>query len=431
MPRASKPAKGKAPAVPHRVKDMGLAPQGAQRIRWAEAHMPVLMALRKQYAKDQPLRGVRIAACLHVTKETAVLMRTLKAGGAEVAICGSNPLSTQDDVAAALVEDGIATFAARGVDDATYYENVDDCLATKPHYTMDDGGDLVTHLHTKRKEWLGTVRAGTEETTTGVTRFRAMAKEGVLKFPVVAINDAMTKHFFDNRYGTGQSTIDGILRATSTLIAGKNFVVAGYGWCGKGLATRAKGMGANVVVTEIDPIRALEATMDGFRVMPLEQAAKEADILITVTGNKSVVAAPHFKAMKDGAILANSGHFDAEIDLPALRKASKTVETIKENVQEFLLKDGRRIYLVGEGRLVNLAAAEGHPPEVMDMSFANQAMAVRWLVVEEPKLEADVYSMPEVLDRKVAALKLEAMGIRIDVLTKEQQRYLTGWREGT
>jgi len=348
-----------------------------------------------------------------------------------VAICGSNPLSTQDDVAAALVEDGMAVFAARGVDDKTYYANVDDCLATRPHYTMDDGGDLVSHLHTKRKEWLSGVRAGTEETTTGVTRFRAMAKEGVLRFPVVAINDAMTKHFFDNRYGTGQSTIDGLLRATSSLLAGKTFVVAGYGWCGKGLAMRAKGMGSNVVVTEIDPMRALEATMDGFRVMTLEQAAKEADFVVTVTGNKSVVTTPHFKAFKDGVIIANSGHFDAEIDLPLLRKLSKTVQTVKENVQEFHLKDGRRLYLVGEGRLVNLAAAEGHPPEVMDMSFANQAMALRWLAVDEPKLDAQVYPMPEVLDRKVAALKLEAMGIRIDTLTKEQERYMTGWREGT
>ncbi|HEV8359095.1 MAG TPA: adenosylhomocysteinase [Candidatus Thermoplasmatota archaeon] len=414
-----------------RVKDMALAPEGAQRIAWAEAHMPVLMGLRKDFARSQPLQGVRLAACLHVTKETAVLARTLQAGGAEVALCGSNPLSTQDDVAAALVQDGIKVFAARGVDDKTYYRNVDDALATRPHYTMDDGGDLVTRLHTERKEWLRGVRAGTEETTTGVTRFRAMARDGVLKFPIVAINDALTKHLFDNRYGTGQSTLDGILRATSVLLAGKTVVVAGYGWCGRGLATRARGMGSHVVVTEVDPVKALEAVMDGFQVMSSTEAAKRADIVITVTGNKNVVSAPHFKAMKDGAILANSGHFDAEIDLPTLRKLAKKVEQVKENVQAFRLKDGRTLYLIGEGRLVNLAAAEGHPPEVMDMSFANQALAVRWLSVEQPKLEVAVHAMPAELDQEVARRKLAAMRVEIDALSAEQARYMSGWREGT
>jgi adenosylhomocysteinase len=425
MPR---PAKGK-PAS--RVKDPALAPQGAQRIRWAEAHMPVLMNLRARFARDKPLEGVRVAACLHVTKETAVLARTLRAGGASVALCGSNPLSTQDDVAAALAAEGIAVFAARGVDEPAYYANVDDALATRPHYTMDDGGDLVTWLHTKRPGWIPGVRAGTEETTTGVTRFRAMAQEGALKYPIIAINDALTKHLFDNRYGTGQSTLDGVLRATSVLLAGKTLVVAGYGWCGRGLATRARGMGAHVVVTEVDPVKALEAVMDGFQVLPLAQAAARAHILITVTGNKNVVGEPELKVVKDGCILANSGHFDAEIDLPALRKRAKRVEQVKENVQEFQFKDGRKVYLLGEGRLVNLAAAEGHPPEVMDMSFANQAMAVRWLAVEQPKLEPRVYAMPAELDREVARLKLEAMGVRIDSLTAEQQRYLRGWREGT
>jgi adenosylhomocysteinase len=424
MARTSKPAD-------HRVKDLALAPQGAQRIRWAEAHMPVLMNLRKRFQKERPLEGVRVAACLHVTKETAVLARTLQAGGADVALCGSNPLSTQDDVAAALAAEGIKTFAARGVNEKEYYQNVDDTLATKPHYTMDDGGDLVTRLHTERKEWLRGVLAGTEETTTGVSRFRAMARDGVLKFPIVAINDALTKHLFDNRYGTGQSTLDGVLRATSVLLAGKALVVAGYGWCGRGLATRARGMGAHVIVTEIDPVKALEAVMDGFQVMPITDAAAIADLIITVTGNKNVLSGAQFKALKDGAILANSGHFDAEIDLPVLRRLAKKVETVKENVQEFQLKNGRRVFLLGEGRLVNLAAAEGHPPEVMDMSFSNQAMAVRWLAHEQPKLEVGVHAMPPELDQEVARLKLEAMAVRIDTLTEEQRRYITGWREGT
>ncbi|HVL88280.1 MAG TPA: adenosylhomocysteinase [Candidatus Thermoplasmatota archaeon] len=415
----------------YRVKDESLAAEGKKRIDWAQAHMPVLVALRERFAKEKPLAGVTLGACLHVTKETAVLMRTLAAGGAKVALCGSNPLSTQDDVAAALAAEGIHVYAFRGTNEKEYYENVDAVLEHKLTYTMDDGGDLVTRLHTEKKGLLSTVKAGTEETTTGVVRFRAMAAEGVLKYPIVAVNDAMTKHFFDNRYGTGQSTIDGILRATSVLLAGKIFVVAGYGWCGRGLAQRARGMGARVVVTEIDPVKALEATMDGFEVMPLADAARVGDIFVTVTGNKNVLHEGILRNLKNGAILANSGHFDAEIELPALRALSKNVARVKENVDAYQYKDGRTVYLIGEGRLVNLAAAEGHPPEVMDMSFANQALASEWLAKDKPKLEPKVYSVPAEIDARVARLKLDAMGIKIDALTDEQRRYLSGWREGT
>ena len=415
----------------YRVKDESLAAEGKKRIDWAQAHMPVLVALRERFAKEKPLAGVTLGACLHVTKETAVLMRTLAAGGAKVALCGSNPLSTQDDVAAALAAEGIHVYAFRGTNEKEYYENVDAVLEHKLTYTMDDGGDLVTRLHTEKQGLLSTVKAGTEETTTGVVRFRAMAAEGVLKYPIVAVNDAMTKHFFDNRYGTGQSTIDGILRATSVLLAGKIFVVAGYGWCGRGLAQRARGMGARVVVTEIDPVKALEATMDGFEVMPLADAARVGDIFVTVTGNKNVLHEGILRNLKNGAILANSGHFDAEIELPALRALSKNVARVKENVDAYQYKDGRTVYLIGEGRLVNLAAAEGHPPEVMDMSFANQALASEWLAKDKPKLEPKVYSVPAEIDARVARLKLDAMGIKIDALTDEQRRYLSGWREGT
>jgi adenosylhomocysteinase len=418
-------------AKTYRVKDEKLAPQGAKRIAWAEAHMPVQMKLRERFAKEKPLSGTTLGLCLHVTKETAVLVRTLEAGGAKVAICGSNPLSTQDDVAASLAADGTNVYAFRGTTDKEYYENVDAVLAQKLTYTMDDGGDLVTRLHTEKKNFLATVKAGTEETTTGVIRFRAMAEEGVLKYPIIAVNDAMTKHFFDNRYGTGQSTIDGILRATSVLIAGKTFVIAGYGWCGRGLASRARGMGAKVVVTEIDPIKALEATMDGFQVMTLSEAARIGDIFVTVTGNKNVIHEAILKNLKSGAILANSGHFDAEIEIPALKKMAKRVTNVKENVDAYEYKDGRTVYLVGEGRLVNLAAAEGHPPEVMDMSFANQAMSVAWLARDRPKLENKVYTVPAEIDQEVARTKLDAMGIKIDALTAEQKRYLKGWREGT
>ena len=415
-----------------KVKDASLAPAGRRQITWAAANMPVLALVRREFEKDRPFRGVTIAACLHVTKETAVLMETLKAGGAEVAICGSNPLSTNDEVAAALAADGsIHTYAWRGVNDEEYYWCVDQALAHRPKITMDDGADLVTRLHTAKQDLLPGVLGGTEETTTGVNRFRAMAAEGVLKYPILAINDAMTKHFFDNRYGTGQSTIDGILRATSMLLAGKRFVVCGYGWVGKGLAMRAKGMGAHVTVTEVDPVRALEAVMDGFTVEPIGEAAKTADIVVTVTGGKHILGKDALANLKDGAVIANSGHFDNEIDLVSLRGLAKSVEEARPNVEAYRLKDGRSVFVLGQGRLVNLAAAEGHPPEVMDMSFANQALGARWMLEHAPKLKPIVHVMPEELDRRVAALKLEAMGVRIDRLTAEQKAYITGWREGT
>ncbi|MHB8586469.1 MAG: adenosylhomocysteinase [Thermoplasmatota archaeon] len=416
---------------PSKVKDPSLAAQGEARIRWAASHMPVLESLKRDFAKEKPLAGLTLAACLHVTKETAVLVETLEAGGAQVALCGSNPLSTQDDVAAALAaKPNIRVYAWRGVNEKEYYQCVDWALENKPQLTMDDGGDLVTRLHTVRKDLLGGVKAGTEETTTGVHRFRAMANEGVLKFPIVAVNDAQTKHFFDNRYGTGQSTIDGILRATSILIAGKRFVVAGYGWVGKGLAMRARGMGALVTVVEVEPVPALEAAMDGFAVKRMGEAAAEADIIVTVTGNKHVVNSAVLDRLKDKAILANSGHFDNEIDLTALKSKAKRVTEVRPNVEAYELGDGRTIYVLGQGRLVNLAAAEGHPPEVMDMSFANQALASAWLA-KEKGLSVGVHVVPKVIDQRVAALKLAAMGIQIDALTTEQTKYLASWNEGT
>jgi len=415
------------------VKDMKLAKAGYNLIHWAEDHMPVLMKIRNNFEKEKPLKGITIGCCLHVTKETAVLMKTLKAGGAKVTLCASNPLSTNDAVAAALAKKGILVYAWRGVSNNEYYWCVDKVLDHKPNITMDDGGDLVTQLHTKRKKELQYVIAGTEETTTGVNRQRIMAEKGDLMYPIIAVNDAMTKHFFDNRYGTGQSTIDGILRATSVLIAGKTAVVGGYGWCGKGVSMRAKGMGANVIVTEVDPFRALEAVMDGFRVMPIKKAAKIGDIFITVTGNKHVIDSGIIDLLKDGAIIANSGHFDNEINVPYLDKISKSWVEIRPNVREYRLKDGRTIYLLAEGRLVNLSAAEGHPSEVMDMSFANQALTAEWLTKKNniKNLEKKVYSVPEVIDKEIAKHKLKSMNIDIDELTKTQRLYMDDWKEGT
>jgi len=418
--------------TPGHVKDPGLAGEGRLRIEWADRHMPVLRAIRQRFTRERPLKGLRIAACLHVTTETANLARTLQAGGAEVFLCGSNPLSTQDDVAAALVSHyGIPTFAIKGEDHATYYSHIVSCLEARPHITMDDGCDLVTVLHTKMKSKLRDVIAGTEETSTGVTRLRAMAASKVLRYPVIAINDADTKHLFDNRYGTGQSTMDGILRATNMLIAGATVVVVGYGWCGRGVATRAKGLGATVLVTEINPVRALEAAMDGFQVVSMEQAAPRGNLFITLTGNKSVLRKEHFLAMKDGAIVANSGHFNVEIDIPALERLSTSRRTVRTFVEEFKLRSGGRLYLLGEGRLINLAAAEGHPAMVMDMSFANQAMSVEYLRKNARKLAKDVHVVPKPIDQEVAKLKLETMEITIDKLTAEQDRYMRTWSEGT
>ncbi len=414
-----------------KVKDMKLAKEGEMKIKWAEDHMPVLMNIRKSFEKEKPLKGVTIACCLHVTKETAVLMKTLKTGGAKVALCGSNPLSTQDDVAAALVRDGISVFAWRGVNNKDYYWCIDSVLDFNPNITMDDGGDLVTRIHEKREDLLKNIIAGTEETTTGVIRFRAMEDDNVLKYPIIAINDAYTKYLFDNRYGTGQSTIDGILRSTSVLIAGKNFVVAGYGWCARGIAMRAKGMGANVIVTEVDPLKALEAVMDGFSVMPMSKASEVGDIFVSATGDKGVINGKHVASMKSGAIIANSGHFDVEINIPELESISKDKKTIRDNVEEYTLRDGRKIYLLAEGRLVNLAAAEGHPSEVMDMSFANQALSAEYILKNKGKLQNKVYKVPKEIDSEIAKLKLESMGIRIDKLTGEQEKYLSTWKEGT
>ena len=415
------------------VKDIKLAKEGNNLIHWAEDHMPVLMRIRKEFEKKKPLKNITIGCCLHVTKETAVLVKTLKAGGAKVALCASNPLSTNDAVAAALAKEGILVFAWRGVSNKDYYWCVDKVLDHKPNITMDDGSDIVTQLHTKRKNELQYVIAGTEETTTGVNRQRIMAEKGDLKYPIIAVNDAMTKHFFDNRYGTGQSTIDGILRATSVLIAGKTVVVGGYGWCGKGVSMRASGMGANVIVTEVDPVRALEAVMDGFRVMPIKKAAKIGDIFITVTGNKHVIDNSMIDLLKDGAIIANSGHFDNEINVPYLDKISKNYNEIRPNVREYHMKDGRTIYLLAEGRLVNLSAAEGHPSEVMDMSFANQALTAEWLTNKNTvkNLDKKVYSVPEEIDQEIARHKLESMNIDIDELTKTQHEYMGDWKEGT
>ncbi len=414
------------------IRDISLAEKGKRRTEWAFQSMPVLQTVRKQFISAQPLAGMRIAACLHVTTETANLMVTLRDGGASVVLCASNPLSTQDDVAATLVRDyGIPVFAIKGENNEVYYSHIASTLDHKPHLTMDDGADLVTTLQTKRQDLLGEVIGGTEETTTGVIRLRAMANDGVLRYPIIAVNDAQTKHFFDNRYGTGQSTVDGILRATNILLAGMNFAVAGYGWCGRGVAMRARGLGANVIVCEVDPIKALEALMDGYRVMSVAEAAEIADVMVTVTGNKSVIGREHFERMKNGAILCNSGHFNVEIDLEALERMASSRRPVREFVEEFAMKDGRRIYVLGEGRLINLAAAEGHPASVMDMSFANQALAVQHLIKNHASLEKKVYPVPVEIDREIARMKLESMGVKIDRLSVEQEKYLSTWSEGT
>src|SRR6266498_1178159 len=414
------------------IKSIDHADLGKKRIEWANQSMNVLQIIRKEFIKNQPLQGMRIAACLHVTAETANLAICLRDGGADIVLAASNPLSTQDDVAASLVRDhNISVFAIKGEDNDTYYSHILAATDHKPHITMDDGADLVSVLHTKRTDALADVIGGTEETTTGVIRLRAMAQEGVLRYPIVAVNDADTKHLFDNRYGTGQSTIDGIIRATNFLLAGSKFVVAGYGWCGRGLASRARGNGAEVIVTEVDPTKALEASMDGFRVMSMPEAAKLGDVFCTVTGNKNVLAKEHFEVMKDGAIISNSGHFNVEIDIPALEKMSSSKRTTRDFVEEYSLRDGRKINLLGEGRLINLAAAEGHPPSVMDMSFADQALSCEYMVKNCKTLEKTVYRVPEELDKRVARLKLESIGIKIDKLTPEQEEYLAGWSEGT
>lgn len=414
------------------VKDITLAEQGKLKIEWAEASMPVLRLIKKRFKREQPLKGIRVTACLHVTTETANLMKTLQAGGAEIRLCASNPLSTQDDVAASLVQhDGIAVFAIKGEDNKTYYRHIQSAIEHQPQVTMDDGADVVSILHSKRKDLLKHVIGGTEETTTGVIRLRSMADRRVLRFPVISVNDADTKHLFDNRYGTGQSTMDGIVRATNRLICGSKVVVAGYGWCGRGIAMRAKGMGADVIVTEIDPVKGLEAVMDGFRVMPMEEAAGVGDFFVTVTGNLHVIRAEHFGHMKDGAIVCNSGHFNVEIDIPALEKQSRKRRIIRTGVEEFTLRDGRKVNLLGEGRLVNLATAEGHPSSVMDMSFANQALGAEYLVKNYKKLEKKVYPVPPVIDKEIARLKLAGMGVAIDKLTKEQEKYLASWEMGT
>ena len=414
------------------VSDQSLAGQGRARIEWADRQMPVLQRIRERFEKEKPLDGIKIAACLHVTTETANLMRTLAAGGADVSLCASNPLSTQDATASALVHEyGIATYAIRGVGDEAYYEHIKATLDRRPMITMDDGGDLVTMLHQQRKEQLPEIIGGTEETTTGVIRLRSMEANGVLAYPIVAINNADTKHLFDNRYGTGQSAMDGIIRATNVLIAGRTVVVCGYGMCGRGVASRAKGMGADVVVTEIDPTRALEAAMDGFRVLTGREAATQGDIFITVTGNKHVLRPEHFELMKDGAILANAGHFDIEIDLASLRDMAPSHREVRPEVEEYSLEGERKIYVLSEGRLVNLAAAEGHPASVMDMSFANQALSVEWVVQNAKTLDRKVYEVPTDIDKEVARLKLESMGVRIDELTQDQKAYLEGWEEGT
>ena len=414
------------------IKNPKLAEGGRRRIDWSEHEMPVLRLIRERFAKERPLKGVRMSACLHVTAETANLAQTLHMGGADLVITASNPLSTQDDVAAALVNIyEVPTFAIKGEDNVTYYKHIKAALDHAPQVTMDDGADLVSTMHKERRDLLANVMGGTEETTTGVIRLRAMAADGALMFPVIAVNDAQTKHFFDNRYGTGQSTLDGIVRATNVLLAGKVFVVAGYGWCGRGLAMRARGMGSNVVVTEVDPLPALEAVMDGFRVLEMSEAAKIGDIFVTVTGDLNVIDKHHFEVMKDGAIIANSGHFNVEINIPALEKMSKNKTLARQFVEQYVLEDGRRINLLGEGRLINLAAAEGHPASVMDMSFANQALSVEYMVKNADKLEKRVYSVPDEIDREIARLKLEGMGVQIDKLTPEQEKYLNSWEEGT
>ena len=414
------------------VKDLSLADAGKRKIEWAHQQMPVLESIRKRFVKEQPLKGLRVSACLHITSETANLAVTLRDGGAQVALCASNPLSTQDEVAASLNRDfNIPTFAIKGEDNDTYYAHLRAALEHQPQLTMDDGADLVTTLLTKRSDLVANVIGGTEETTTGVIRLRAMAKDGTLKYPIIAVNDAQTKHFFDNRYGTGQSTLDGVIRATNLLLAGLKVVIAGYGWCGRGVAMRAKGHGAHVIVTEIDPTKGIEAVMDGFRVMPMVEAAKEGDVFITVTGNKNVIRSEHFELMKSGAVVCNSGHFNVEVDIPALERMSTSKREVRPLVEEYALKGGRKVYLIGEGRLVNLASAEGHPAAVMDMSFANQALSAEYLRQNYKNLKPQVYVVPEHLDREIARLKLESMGHKLDKLTPEQEQYLASWQEGT
>jgi adenosylhomocysteinase len=416
----------------HDVRDLSLAPDGVIRIEWADRQMPVLAAIRERFERDRPLEGYRVSACLHVTSETANLARTLQAGGADILLCASNPLSTQDDVAAALVSEyGIPVFAIKGEDDDRYYSHITAAVDHHPHMTMDDGADVIGVLHSRRQEQLGEIIGGTEETTTGVIRLRALEQEGRLGFPIVAVNEAKTKHLFDNRYGTGQSTIDGIIRATNVLLAGRKFVVAGYGWVGRGVALRARGLGAHVIVTEVDPLRAIEALMDGYEVLSADRAAEVGDIFCTATGDKHVLRGAHFERMKDGAILANTGHFNVEIEIPALREMAVETRTARPFVEEFRLEDGRRIYLVADGRLVNLGAAEGHPAAVMDMSFANQALSAEFIVEHAGELERKVYVVPEEIDREIARLKLETLGVEIDELTEEQARYLSSWDEGT
>ena len=417
---------------PHDVKDIKLAPAGKKKIEWAERNMPVLRLIRERFTKEKPLKGIRMCACLHVTTETANLMRTLKAGGAQVTLCASNPLSTQDETAASLVADyGIPTFAIKGEDNKTYYKHIDAAIANKPRVTMDDGADVVNVLHSSHRELLDNVIGGMEETTTGVIRLKAMANDGVLEYPIVAVNDAMTKHYFDNRYGTGQSTMDGILRATNSLIAGSVVVVCGYGYCGRGTAARAEGMGARVIVTEVDPVRALEAVMDGYDVMPIAQAAVKGDIFITVTGDTSVIRVEHFKKMKDGAIVCNSGHFNVELDLKDLAKIAKSKREVRPFVDEYILPNGKAVCVLAEGRLVNLSAAEGHPASVMDMSFANQALCAEYMLKNADKLEPTVYGVPEKIDREIARLKLKSMGLKCDTLTPEQKKYLSSYDMGT
>jgi adenosylhomocysteinase len=416
------------------VKDINQATSGRYKIEWSENEMPVLKAIRERFAKEQPLKGIKVSACLHVTSETAALMRTLQAGGADIVLVASNPLSTQDEVAASLVaNDEIPVYAIKGEDNATYYRHLNAALDHHPQITMDDGCDLVSVLHKERANQVPEVMCGTEETTTGVIRLRAMAADKALRFPVLAVNDSMTKHYFDNRYGTGQSTMDGVIRATNILLAGRNVVVSGYGWCGRGVASRARGLGAQVIVTEVNPLNALEALMDGFQVMPLAEAAKKGDVFITVTGDKNVLDKEHFEVMKDGAILSNSGHFNAEINIPALKDLTNGEDPrlVRPFVEQFTLKDGRKINLLGDGRLINLAAAEGHPAAVMDMSFANQALGVEYMLRNYKDLQPNVYTIPEDVDREIARLKLESMGVKIDTLTEEQAKYLASWEEGT
>jgi len=416
----------------YEIKDINLAERGKERIEWAEKQMPVLSTIRKRFCQEKPLREIKISACLHVTTETANLARTLKEGGAEVSLCASNPLSTQDDVAASLVKDcGIPVFAIKGEDKDTYYQHIEKVLNCGPNITMDDGADLVSIIHSQKKELIKDIIAGTEETTTGVIRLRSMEKDKALGYPIIAVNDAQTKYLFDNRYGTGQSTIDGLLRATNILIAGKKFVICGYGWCARGLAMRASGMGAQVIITEVDPMKALEAVMDGYQVMSIKEAAKAGDIFITLTGDINVISAKEFPLMKDGVILANSGHFNVEVNIKALEDLAKSKKKVREYIDEYTLKNGKKINLLAEGRLLNLSAAEGHPASVMDMSFANQALSTEYLVKEGKSLEKKVYSVPEAIDKEIARLKLESMGIKIDKLTREQEKYLSSWKMGT